>query len=156
MIHTIWTIRYESYIVILRSIWQIQRRMLNSLNSFQRVVYVMFDLISDPFAEVCASWTSWINSTPCNPNPSTGSGFRNRRRCCDDSETCRSGELDAIECTPRECINIECDCNVQSDTFGFRNGVCSSKVPFKVFLRNHWIWNSEFHIWFQVVITWEN
>ena len=92
----------------------------------------MFDLISDPFAEVCASWTSWINSTPCNPNPSTGSGFRNRRRCCDDSENdidTSNDELDVIECTPRECINVECDCNFGSVTFGLKNGVCSSKAP---------------------------
>ena len=59
-------------------------------------------------------------------NPATGSGFRNRRRCCDDSEndidTCID-ELDVIECTPRECINVECDRDFQSDTFGLRNGV---------------------------------
>ena len=103
-----------------------------------------FNLILDPITEACASWTSWIDPTPCVLNPTTGSGFRNRRRCCDEFiiisenniDTCND-ELDAIECTPRECINVECDCNVQSNTFGFRNGVCSSKVLFKVFLRNH-------------------
>ena len=92
----------------------------------------MFDLISDPITEACASWTSWIDTTPCMLNPDTGSGFRTRKRCCGDSDNeidlCNDDQ-DVIECTPRECINYQCDCNVQSETFGLKNGVCSGKAP---------------------------
>ena len=64
-------------------------------------------------------------------NPITDKGFRTRRRCCGDSdndvETCNDDQ-DVIECTPRKCINLQCDCNKQfGESFGVKSGVCSSK-----------------------------
>ena len=64
-------------------------------------------------------------------NPATGSGFRNRRRCCgnfdNDIDACNDDQ-DVVECTPRECTNFQCDCNRKiGDSFGVKTGVCSSK-----------------------------
>ena len=64
----------------------------------------------------------------------TGKGFRYRTRCCrntenasGDSATCNDDQ-EVIECTPRECINVQCNCDGYgfSESFGLKNGICSS------------------------------
>ena len=84
----------------------------------------------------CISWTSWIDASSCQIDPVTGNGLRYRRRCCNANDfnnldTCNDGqtaEHDVVDCTPRECINIQCNCNLESQSFGLRIGNCSSKT----------------------------
>jgi len=67
----------------------------------------------------------------------TENGSRNRRRCCNENDsntldTCNDDQPvvdhDVVDCTPRECMNIQCDCNLESASFGLKIGNCSSKT----------------------------
>ena len=82
---------------------------------------------SEKIPDECVSWTSWIDSSPCLLNPATGAGFRYRKRCCgnqsNDFDQCND-EQDIVECLPRECINVQCKCNLH---IGVKNGVCSGQ-----------------------------
>ena len=72
------------------------------------------------------SWSSWEDANACQPD-----GTRIRTRDCEkngaDSNECSGESSEIIDCTPKECINIACDCDFESDTFGKKNGVCSGK-----------------------------
>ena len=72
------------------------------------------------------TWSSWKDANACQPD-----GTRIRTRYCGkdgaDSNECPGESSEIIYCTPRKCINIACDCDFQSNTFGKKNGVCSGK-----------------------------
>ena len=60
----------------------------------------------------------------------TEKGFRYRTRCCSNAENESDGcdeDYDVIECTPRKCTDVECNCDWGSESFGLKNGICSSK-----------------------------
>ena len=77
----------------------------------------------------CPTWSSWEDVNACQPD-----GTRIRTRDCGkdgaDSNECLGESSEIIDCTPKECINIACDCDFESDTFGKKNGVCSGKNYF--------------------------
>ena len=83
--------------------------------------------------ESCLLWTTWIDSSSCQFDPVTGNGFRYRTRCCKNEnslnnlDTCNDDQ-DVMECSPKECENIQCNCDLKSQSFGFKNGNCSSKT----------------------------
>ena len=59
-------------------------------------------------------------------------GTRIRTRDCEkdgaESDECPGEGSEIVECTPKTCLNIACDCDVGSTTYGTKNGVCSGKV----------------------------
>ena len=77
-------------------------------------------------------WTSWVDVSRCNFDQNVGNGFRNRTRCCstqndsDNLDTCNDDQ-DVMECSPRECTDVQCNCNLSSESFGLKNGNCSGK-----------------------------
>ena len=70
-----------------------------------------------------------MDSTACDAE-----GSRIRTRDCEkdgaaaDDEECPGEALEIVQCTPKTCLNIACDCDVGSTTYGTKNGVCSGKV----------------------------
>ena len=109
-----------------------------SLPNRQPYIYDLF-LTFKPKLDVtsCISWTSWIDASSCQLDPLTRNGTRHRRRCCNQNhfnnlDTCNDDQAvvdhDVVDCTPRECINIKCHCNLESELFGLRVGNCSSKT----------------------------
>ena len=77
-------------------------------------------------------WTSWVDASQCHFDQNVGNGFRFRTRCCttqngsDNLDPCND-EKDVMECTPRECIDHQCNCNLSGESFGLKNGNCSGK-----------------------------
>ena len=77
-------------------------------------------------------WTSWVDASRCHFDQNVGNGFRLRTRCCatqngsDNLDSCND-ERDVMECSPRECIDLQCNCNLSSESFGLKNGICSGK-----------------------------
>ena len=75
---------------------------------------------------ICPLWTEWTDSNACQAD-----GTRVRIRDCikdeNESDECPGEGSEIIECTPKECIIVECDCDVDSFNFGTKEGVCSSK-----------------------------
>ena len=87
-------------------------------------------------------WTSWVDSSRCHFDQNAGNGFRNRTRCCstqndsDNLDTCNDDQ-DFMECSPRECTDVQCNCNLSSESFGLKNGNCSGKT-FEIFFNVRW------------------
>ena len=76
-----------------------------------------------------------MDSSSCFSDPVTGNGHRYRKRCCGstannatiDLHTCDE-DHDVVDCTPKECINIQCNCEWGTESFGVKKGICSSKI----------------------------
>ena len=87
-------------------------------------------------------WTSWVDASRCHFDQKVGNGFRNRSRCfstqndSDNLDTCNDDQ-DVMECSPRECTDVQCNCNLSSESFGLKNGTCSGKT-FEIFFNVRW------------------
>ena len=90
--------------------------------------------------DACLSWSSWVDSSSCELNYETGKGFRHRARNCSNDQN--AIDHDVVECTPRECINNNCNCEVnRSENLPidgkqfqfFTNGECSSEFSIYIF-----------------------
>ena len=81
----------------------------------------------------CPAWTEWEDTTACQSD-----GTRIRVRDCvkdgAESDECpEEGASEIVACTPKECIDTVCDCDVDSSTFGNKTGACTGKINIKHF-----------------------
>ena len=56
-----------------------------------------------------------------------------------ESDECPGEDSEIVDCTPKTCINIACDCEVGSSTYGTKNGVCSGKIYISLFILDNTI-----------------